>query len=137
MNKEPYYEKGKMTGKEYNLWDVIRILNPKHYLITDFGIENLNVSYVKYANGGYVKCGIEDAIDYTGDVTMVLLQYNTEQEHYQDSYVLNKKVKRLALKSAFSSKFLGNNIIVLDNIKLEEYKTKTMIKILQNIKAEG
>ncbi len=53
------------------------------------------------------------------------------------SYVLNKKVKRLALKSAFSSKFLGNNIIVLDNIKLEEYKTKTMIKILQNIKAEG
>lgn len=29
MNKEPYYEKGKMTGKEYNLWDVIRILNPK------------------------------------------------------------------------------------------------------------
>ncbi|MBP3320099.1 MAG: 50S ribosomal protein L4 [Clostridia bacterium] len=53
------------------------------------------------------------------------------------SYVLNKKVKRLALKSAFSSKFLGNNIIVLDNIKLEEYKTKTMINILQNIKAEG
>lgn len=53
------------------------------------------------------------------------------------SYVLNKKVKRLALKSAFSSKFLGNNIIVLDNIKLEEYKTKTMIQILQNIKAEG
>ena len=53
------------------------------------------------------------------------------------SYVLNKKVKRLALKSAFSSKFLGNNIIVLDNIKLEEYKTKTMIKILQNIKVEG
>ena len=53
------------------------------------------------------------------------------------SYVLNKKVKRLALKSAFSRKFLGNNIIVLDNIKLEEYKTKTMIKILQNIKAEG
>lgn len=53
------------------------------------------------------------------------------------SYVLNKKVKRLALKSAFSSKFLGNNIIVLDNIKLEEYKTKTMINILKNIKAEG
>lgn len=53
------------------------------------------------------------------------------------SYVLNKKVKRLALKSAFSSKFLGNNIIVLDDIKLEEYKTKTMINILQNIKAEG
>ena len=68
----------------------LRILNPNHYLITDFGIENLNVSYVKYANGGYVKCGIEDAIDYTGDVTMVLLQYDTEQEHYQDSYVLNK-----------------------------------------------
>lgn len=50
-------------------------------------------------------------------------------------YVLNKKVRRLALKSAFSSKLLDSNIIVLDSIKMEEYKTKAVVNVLDAIGA--
>ncbi len=46
------------------------------------------------------------------------------------SYSLNKKVKRLALKSAFSSKVLEQNIIVVDSISLSEIKTKSMVNML-------
>lgn len=53
------------------------------------------------------------------------------------SYSLNKKVKRLAMKSALSSKLLGSDIIVLDSLNMEEYKTKTMVRVLGNIGAEG
>ena len=53
------------------------------------------------------------------------------------SYSLNKKVKRLAMKSALSSKLLGSDIIVLDSLDMEEYKTKTMVRVLGNIGAEG
>ena len=45
-------------------------------------------------------------------------------------YTLNKKVKRLAIKSAFSSKVLEENLIVVDRIAAEEYKTKTMVAFL-------
>ena len=53
------------------------------------------------------------------------------------SYVLNKKVKRLALKSAFSSKCISNNIIVLDSILIEEYKTSKIASMLNAIDANG
>lgn len=43
---------------------------------------------------------------------------------------VNKKVRRLALKSAFSSKAEANEIVVLDAMKLEEIKTKEVVKIL-------
>jgi len=49
------------------------------------------------------------------------------------SYSVPKKVKRLALKSALSSKVLSNEIIVLDELKLDQPKTKDMISILKNI----
>ena len=49
------------------------------------------------------------------------------------SYTLPKKVKRLALKSALSSKVLGKNIIVLDDLRLEAIKTKEMVNILNNL----
>ena len=39
-------------------------------------------------------------------------------------YTLNKKVRRLAMKSALSSKVASSNMIVLDQITLDEYKTK-------------
>lgn len=52
------------------------------------------------------------------------------------SFKLNKKVKRLALKSALSTKVAENSIIVLDELKLDEVKTKAMVNILGNIKAE-
>lgn len=48
---------------------------------------------------------------------------------------LNKKTKRLALKSALSDKVLGGNLIVVDKIATEEYKTKTMTGMLNAIGA--
>lgn len=50
-------------------------------------------------------------------------------------YTLNKKVKRLALKSALSSKVLDNNMIVLDSLKMDEFKTKTVVAMLDALKA--
>ena len=52
------------------------------------------------------------------------------------SYTVNKKVRRLAMKSAFSSKVVDNGLIVLDSISLDEYKTKTIVEMLKNIGAE-
>ena len=51
-------------------------------------------------------------------------------------YSLNKKVRRLALKSVFSSKVLENNLIVVDEIKVDEYKTKAVIAMLKALGAE-
>lgn len=51
------------------------------------------------------------------------------------SYTLNKKVKRLAFKSALSSKVLDKNLIVIDKIELADYKTKEMIKMLAAVGA--
>ena len=52
-------------------------------------------------------------------------------------FTVNKKLKRLAMKSALSTKVLDNNMIVLDSIKMEEYKTKTIVNMLKAIEAEG
>ena len=52
------------------------------------------------------------------------------------SYSLNRKVKRLAIKSAFSTKALEENIIVVDNIDVTEYKTKTVVNMLTAIGAD-
>ncbi len=50
------------------------------------------------------------------------------------SFKLNKKVKRLALKSALTSKVNENKFIVMDELKLDEIKTKKMKNVLDNIK---
>ena len=50
-------------------------------------------------------------------------------------YTLPKKVRRLAMKSALSSKVAEQEIIVLDQLKFEAPKTKEMIKVLANVKA--
>ncbi|MCT4594492.1 MAG: 50S ribosomal protein L4 [Anaeromicrobium sp.] len=50
-------------------------------------------------------------------------------------YTLPKKVKRLAMKSALSSKVKESEMIVLDELALETFKTKDMINILSNVKA--
>lgn len=52
------------------------------------------------------------------------------------SYAIPKKVKRLALKSALSAKVADKELIVLDELKFEAPKTKEMIKVLENVKAE-
>lgn len=52
------------------------------------------------------------------------------------SYSLPKKVKRLALKSALSAKVNAGEIVVLDELKLEQPKTKEMARILGNLKVD-
>ncbi len=53
------------------------------------------------------------------------------------SYTLNKKVKRLALKSALSSKAQSGEIAVVDGLKMEQAKTKTFKTFLDKIGATG
>ncbi|MDL2232859.1 50S ribosomal protein L4 [Ruminococcaceae bacterium OttesenSCG-928-L11] len=50
-------------------------------------------------------------------------------------YTLNKKVRKLALKSAFSSKVLDSDFIVVDTIAMDEFKTKKMIAMLTALNA--
>ena len=52
------------------------------------------------------------------------------------SYTLNKKVKRLALKSALSAKAAEGNVIVVDGLNLDEIKTKTMQGFLNTVGAK-
>ena len=52
-------------------------------------------------------------------------------------YTLNKKVRRLAMKSALSTKVKDNNLIVLDNIQMDEFKTKTIVNMLKALNVEG
>ena len=52
------------------------------------------------------------------------------------SYTLNKKVKRLALKSVLSAKAQEENIIVIDEIKLDAIKTKPMASFLKAVGAD-
>ncbi len=49
---------------------------------------------------------------------------------------MNKKVKRIALKSALTSKVLDGNLIVIDNIATEEYKTKKIAAMLKALGAD-
>ena len=49
---------------------------------------------------------------------------------------INKKERRAALKSALTSKVQDNKLIVVDELKLDQIKTKEMQKVLTNLKAE-
>ena len=53
------------------------------------------------------------------------------------SYTLNKKVKRLALKSALSAKAAEDEIIVVDGLKMDEIKTKTFKTFLDKVGVSG
>lgn len=50
-------------------------------------------------------------------------------------YSLNKKLRRLAMKSALSSKVAEKEIIVLDSLSFDTPRTKDMLKVLENVKA--
>ncbi len=52
------------------------------------------------------------------------------------SFKLNKKEKRAALKSALTSRVEENKLIVLDELKFDEIKTKKMVAVLNNLKVE-
>ena len=53
------------------------------------------------------------------------------------SYVLNKKVKRLAMKSALSAKAAAGEIVVIDSIRLDSIKTKDFRAFLNAVKVDG
>ena len=53
------------------------------------------------------------------------------------SYTLNKKVRRLALKSALSAKAQENEILVIDGLKVEEIKTKPFQSFLTKLGVDG
>ena len=53
------------------------------------------------------------------------------------SYTLNKKVKRLAIKSALSDKAANGNLIVVDSLTMDEYKTKPVVGLLNAVGAQG
>ena len=52
-------------------------------------------------------------------------------------YRVNKKEKRLAIRSLLSSKVLENNLVVVDKFELKEIKTKAMATAMKNLKVEG
>ena len=52
------------------------------------------------------------------------------------NYMLPKKMRRLAIKSAFSSKVLAGEMKVLDSLSLEEIKTKKMVAVLKALEAD-
>ena len=49
----------------------------------------------------------------------------------------NRKERRLALKSALSSKLRDNELVVVENLNLENNKTKTFNEMLKNVKVDG
>jgi 50S ribosomal protein L4, bacterial/organelle len=52
------------------------------------------------------------------------------------SYTLNKKVKRIAMKSALSSKVADSEMLVIDSIDMDNYKTKTIVEMLKAVGSE-
>ena len=52
-------------------------------------------------------------------------------------YTVNKKERRLAIKSILSSKVLEKELTVVEKLELKEIKTKTMVKALSDLKVEG
>ena len=53
------------------------------------------------------------------------------------TYKVNKKEKRLAIKSILSSKVAESELLVVDKIPFNEIKTKQMVEALSNLKVEG
>ena len=52
-------------------------------------------------------------------------------------YSLTKKTRKLAMKSALSTKVQDQNMIVLDSLQVEDYKTKTIVAMLKALNVEG
>lgn len=53
------------------------------------------------------------------------------------SFKMNKKEKRAALKSVLTDKVLNSNLIVLDELKFDEIKTKNFVRVMNNLKVEN
>jgi large subunit ribosomal protein L4 len=75
-----------------------------------------------------------------GDIKSPLLRgggvvFGPDKRDY--SYKVPKKVRKLALKMALSSKLLENELVVLDQLELDEIKTKKFAEVLKTLKLES
>ena len=78
---------------------------------------------------GHARQGSTRAPQWTGGGTV----FAPKPRDY--SFKMNKKEKRIALFSALSSKVAENKIIVIDEFKLDEIKTKKFVEVMNNLKA--
>ena len=62
---------------------------------------------------------------------------NDELQEGKYTFEVNKKERRLAIRSVLSSKVLEKELTVVDKLELKEIKTKTMVKALADLKVEG
>ena len=85
----------------------------------------------KQKGTGGARCGSIKAPVFVGGGRV----FGPEPRDY--SFKLNKKLKQLARKSALSYKAKANEIIVVDNIAINEPKTKAYVAILDNLKING
>jgi large subunit ribosomal protein L4 len=85
----------------------------------------------KQKGTGGARCGSIKAPVFVGGGRV----FGPEPRDY--SFKLNKKVKQLARKSALSYKAKDNAIIVVDNIAIDEPKTKACVALLDNLKING
>ncbi|MBO7476613.1 MAG: 50S ribosomal protein L4 [Salinivirgaceae bacterium] len=143
-------QEGKETGKNVNLNDSIYGIDPndhaiyldvKQYLAnqrqgTHKSKQRNEVSgstrkLKKQKGTGGARCGSIKAPVFVGGGRV----FGPEPRDY--SFKLNKKVKQLARKSALSYKAKANEIIVVDNIAINEPKTKAYVALLDNLKING
>lgn len=143
-------QEGKETGKNVNLNDSIYGIDPndhaiyldvKQYLAnqrqgTHKSKQRNEVSgstrkLKKQKGTGGARCGSIKAPVFVGGGRV----FGPEPRDY--SFKLNKKVKQLARKSALSYKAKANEIIVVDNITINEPKTKAYVALLDNLKING
>ena len=80
---------------------------------------------------GHARQGTIRAPHYVGGGVV----FGPSPRNYQ--YKVNKKVRRLALRMALSEKLRENNFILIEDISLESRKTKEMVNVLENVKADG
>ncbi len=143
-------QEGKETGKNVNLNDSIYGIEPndhaiyldvKQYLAnqrqgTHKSKQRNEVSgstrkLKKQKGTGGARCGSIKAPVFVGGGRV----FGPEPRDY--SFKLNKKVKQLARKSALSYKAKANEIIVVDNVAINEPKTKAYVALLDNLKING
>ncbi|MFA5466370.1 MAG: 50S ribosomal protein L4, partial [Candidatus Izemoplasmatales bacterium] len=79
---------------------------------------------------GHARQGTINAPQYTGGGVV----FGPSPRDY--SYKVNKKIRRLALKIVLSDKIREENLLVIDEFKLESHKTKGIVEILQNLKQD-
>ena len=143
-------QEGKETGKSVELNDSIYGVEPndhaiyldvKQYLAnqrqgTHKSKQRNEVSgstrkLKKQKGTGGARCGSIKAPVFVGGGRV----FGPEPRDY--SFKLNKKLKQLARKSALAYKAQANEIIVVDNIAINEPKTKAYVAILDNLKING